>query len=289
MTRSAEFRRLLKTPPVVCLGAFDAVSAKLADRAGAKALYVSGYAASAVRLGLPDLGLMSQTEMAAHIGAICSASRCPVIADADTGYGGALSVQRTVQLWEASGAAGLHLEDQVSPKRCGHVAGKELIPLSDMQQKLRAAIAAKRDPDFMVIARTDAVAVSGLDDAVARCRAYAEAGADGLFVDAPETPEQLHRIGEALTPLGLPLLFNAARTFKTPVVPVAEVHRLGFAIVIFPIEALLAAMHAIERTYAGLLVEGTSNVVAKNAASFAELNDMLGMTDFVAREKSFAG
>jgi 2-methylisocitrate lyase-like PEP mutase family enzyme len=287
MSRSSDLRRLLQSPPVVCLGAYDALSAKLADRTGAAALYVSGYAASAVRTGLPDLGLMSQTEMAAQIDAICAASTCPVVADADTGYGGLLSVQRTVQLWEKAGAAGLHIEDQTSPKRCGHIAGKELIPVADMQQRLRAARAAKRDPDFLVIARTDAVAVTGLADALDRCRAYAEAGADALFVDAPETMEHVAEVGRILAPLGLPLVFNSARTFKSPIVTVAELHRLGFSMVLFPIEALLAAMHAMRAAYEALLSHGTTDAIADRAVSFADINAIVELDDFVTREKGF--
>jgi 2-methylisocitrate lyase-like PEP mutase family enzyme len=287
MSRATAFRRLLQEPPVACLGAYDALSAKLAEAAGARALYVSGYAAAAVRTGQPDLGLMSQTEMAAHIEAICGATILPVIADADTGYGGVLSVERTVRLWERAGAAGLHVEDQMFPKRCGHVAGKELIPTDEACWKIRAACASRSDQDFFVIARTDAIAVTGLSDAIARCRAFAAAGADALFVDAPESREHLVAIAAGLRDLGRPLLFNCARTFKSPILDVAELHALGFLLTIFPIEPLLAVIATLRTTYARLIAQGSSEVVA-DAATFSDLNVLLGMPEAMARERSYA-
>jgi 2-methylisocitrate lyase-like PEP mutase family enzyme len=287
MNRPAAFRRLLQSPPVSCMGVYDALTAKLAEAAGAKALYVSGFAAAAVRTAEPDLGLMSQTEMAAHLEAICRATTLPVVSDADTGYGGVLSVERTVRLWERAGAAGLHLEDQVFPKRCGHVAGKAVIPAEEACSKIRAACAARRDPDFFIIARTDAVAVTGLPDAVARCIAFAAAGADALFEDAPESVEQLREIAGALGHLGKPLMFNCARTHKSPILSVAELDALGYPLTIFPIEPLLAAIATLRTTYARLLSEGTSEVVA-GTATFAELNALLGMPDAMAKEQAYA-
>ncbi len=187
MSRSARFRELLKSPPFVCLGAHDAVTAMLAEQAGAKAIYVSGFAASAIVAGQPDVGLLTQTEMFEHIRRICRVTSLPVFADADTGYGGILDVQRTIRLWEEAGASVLHLEDQAVPKKCGHFAGKQVIPKEEMQAKLRAMLAARTDPDFFVVARTDAIAVTGLNDAIERLAAYAEVGADGLYADAPES------------------------------------------------------------------------------------------------------
>ena len=167
-SRSARFRELLKKPPFVCMGAHDAVTAKLAEQAGAPAIYVSGFVASAIVAGAPDFGVLTQTEMFEHIRRICRVTTVPVFADADTGYGGVLDAQRTIQLWEEAGASVLHLEDQAMPKKCGHFAGKELISAEEMQQKLRAMLAARRDPDFFVVARTDAMGVTDLDDAIRR-------------------------------------------------------------------------------------------------------------------------
>src|SRR5262245_46119816 len=188
-TRSARFRDLLKKPPFVCLGAHDAVTAKLAEQAGAPAIYVSGFVACAVVAGQPDFGVLTQTEMFEHIRRICRVTNVPVFADADTGYGGPLDAQRTIELWEEAGASVLHLEDQAMPKKCGHFAGKELVSSEDMQQKLRAMLEARRDPDFFVVARTDAMGVTDLDDAIRRLTAYAAVGADGLYVDAPRSVE----------------------------------------------------------------------------------------------------
>ncbi|MGI4942112.1 MAG: isocitrate lyase/PEP mutase family protein, partial [Janthinobacterium lividum] len=168
MSRSARFRELLRTPPFVCMGAHDAVTAMLAEQAGAPAIYVSGFVASAIVAGQPDFGVLSQTEMFEHIRRICRVTKIPVFADADTGYGGVIDAQRTVRLWEEAGASVLHLEDQAVPKKCGHFAGKELVSPEEMQQKLRAMLEARRDPDFFIVARTDAVAVTGLDDAIRR-------------------------------------------------------------------------------------------------------------------------
>ena len=165
-SRSARFRELLRKPPFVCLGAHDAVTAKLAEAAGAPAIYVSGFVASRDRRGPTRFGVLTQTEMFEHIRRICRVTSVPVFADADTGYGGVLDAQRTIELWEEAGASVLHLEDQAMPKKCGHFAGKQLIPAEEMQQKLRAMLAARRDPDFFVVARTDAMGVTDLDDAI---------------------------------------------------------------------------------------------------------------------------
>lgn len=287
MNSSKELRRLLLAGQVVCLGAHDALTARLAEAAGAQALYVSGFAAAAVRLASPDLGLISQTEMAEHIARICAATARPVIADADTGYGGPLNVQRTVQLWEHAGAAGLHIEDQVFPKKCGHIAGKAVIPVGEMVQKIRAAIDARRDPDFLVIARTDAVAVNGLADAIDRCKHYAETGADVLFVDAPESIDQLEKIARELSSLGKPLMFNCARTMKSPVVHADELARLGFGLIFYPIEAMLTGFEAMQRTYRQLLTQGTTDAVADRMPTFGDFNKFIGLGEHVALEAHY--
>jgi len=286
LTRSARFRELFKTPPFVCMGAFDAVTALLAEQAGAPAVFVSGFTASAVIAGEPDFGVLSQTEMFEHIRRICRVTSVPVFADADTGYGGPVEARRTMQLWEEAGASALHLEDQVQPKKCGHFAGKELIPVNEMQQKLRAMLEARKDPDFFIIARTDAVAVTGVDDAIARLRAYAEVGADGLYVDAPESMEQLVRIGQELKPLGKPLLFNMARSGKSPYLTVREAHELGFDFVLCPVEPLLAMHKSVKEMMQTFMQEGTTNAIADRLTPFHEFNSFIGlerMVDLQAR------
>lgn len=270
---------------MVCLGAHDPISAMLAERAGAKALCLGGFVASATYLGKPDLGLMTQTEMADHIRRICNVVSIPIIADADNGYGSLFNVQRTVELWESAGAAALHIEDQVFPKRCGHMPGKECVPADEMVAKLKAAQQARTNASFVIIARTDAVAVSGLDDAIARCRAYADAGADALFVDAPESVAHLERIAKDLKPLGLPLVFNAARTMKSPILKVEELSKLGFSVVLYPIEALFTAHKTMARTYERLLSQGTTEAVAAEMTPFADFNEFLGLSGYFAKEQ----
>jgi len=286
MSRSTRFRELLKQPPFVCLGAHDAVTAKLAEGAGAKAIYVSGFAASAIVAGQPDFGVLTQTEMLEHVRRICRVTTVPIFADADTGYGGVLDAQRTITLWEEAGVSVLHLEDQTMPKKCGHIAGKELVPPVEMQQKLRAMIEARRDPDFFIVARTDAVAVSGLDDAIERLESYAAVGADGLYVDAPESVEQLREISRRLKPLGKPLLFNMARTGKSPYLSLQEVYELGFDYAICPIEPLLAMHKAVKEMMETFMRNGCStNAIADRLTSFEEFNEFIGLPEVAARHE----
>ncbi len=288
MNRSARFRELLKKPPFVCMGAHDAVTAKLAEQAGAPAIYVSGFAASAIVAGEPDFGVLTQTEMFEHIRRICRVTSVPVFADADTGYGGVLEAQRTIALWEEAGASVLHLEDQAMPKKCGHFAGKELVSPEEMRQKLRAMLAARRDPDFFIVARTDAVAVTGLDDAIKRLQSYAEVGADGLYVDAPESIDQLREISRRLKPLGKPLLFNMARSGKSPYLSLKEVHELGFDYALCPIEPLLAMHKAVKEMMEIFMREGCStNAIADRLTPFDEFNRFVGLPEVVARQKRF--
>lgn len=288
MTPGAKFRALVAARPIQCIGVSDAMTARLAERCGAPAVYVSGFVAAAIVTGMPDLGIINQSEMFEHIRRICRATALPVIADADTGYGGILAVRRTVQLWEEAGAAGLHIEDQVMPKRCGHIAGKAIIPVAEMVQKLHVAQDARRDPDFFLIARSDAVAVTGLDDALARCQAYAEAGADALFVDAPESIQHMRQIAEILRPLGKPLLFNAAPTGKSPALSRAQLQELGFGIVIYPIEAMLAAHRAATLAMRAILDDGQVDRVADQLTGFHEFNRFIGLPNMIEDEQRYA-
>ncbi|MCB8881417.1 isocitrate lyase/PEP mutase family protein [Acidisoma cellulosilytica] len=289
MTRSARFRELLKTPPFVCMGAHDAITAKLAEQAGASAIFVSGFAASAVLAGAPDVGLLTQTEMFEHIRRICRATTLPVFADADTGYGGVLESARTIQLWEEAGASVLHLEDQAAPKKCGHFTGKQLISPLEMQQKLRAMLDARRDPDFFIVARTDALAVTGLDDAIARLTAYAAVGADGLYMDAMESVEQMREVSDRLKPLGKPLLFNMARSGKSPFLSLQQAHELGFDFTLCPIESMFAMHKAVKTMMETFLAEGAStNAVKDMLTPFDEFNQFIGLPEVLALEKRYA-
>jgi methylisocitrate lyase len=271
------------------MGAHDAVTAKLAEQAGAPAIYVSGFVASAIVAGAPDVGLLSQTEMFEHIRRICRVTSVPVFADADTGYGGVLDAARTISLWEEAGASVLHLEDQAVPKKCGHFAGKQLVSPEEMQQKLRAMLDARRDPNFFIVARTDSLAVTGLDDAIARLTGYAHVGADGLYVDAIESVEQMKQISDRLRPLGKPLLFNMVRSGKSPFLSLKEVYELGFDYALCPVEPMLAMHKAVKTMMERFMAEGCStNAVADLLTPFEDFNEFVGLSEMVAREQSYA-
>jgi carboxyvinyl-carboxyphosphonate phosphorylmutase len=255
MRITTTLRQMLNGPGlIVAPGAYDGFSARLIEAAGFKAVYMTGAGTAASHLGQPDLGLTTLTEMATHAGHIASCVSLPVIADADTGYGNALNVVRTVREYERAGVAGLHLEDQVAPKRCGHIAGKQIIPAREFADKIRAAAEYRSDPDFVIIARTDARAVTSLDDAIERGNQYAEAGADVIFVEAPQTEDEIQRVAREVK---APLLANMVPGGRTPAVKVAELERLGFKIVIFPGVCMAAAVPAMERALARLKETGT--------------------------------
>ncbi|MDR5805896.1 isocitrate lyase/PEP mutase family protein [Caballeronia sp. LZ001] len=288
MTRSARFRELFKEGPFVCMGAHDALTAMLAEQAGAKSLYVSGFVASGVIAGQADIGVLSQTEMFEHIRRICRVTTVPIFADADTGYGGILDVQRTIRLWEEAGASVLHLEDQALPKKCGHYAGKQLVSKDEMVLKLRAMIEARTDPNFFIVARTDAIAVTGIDDAIARLEAYAEAGADGLYADAPESLEHMRELTRRLKPLGKPILFNQARTGKSPFVSMKEAYEIGFDYTLAPIESMLAMHKAVKEVMIDFMREGTTDAIADRLTTFEEYNRFVGLDKAMEVEKHFA-
>jgi 2-methylisocitrate lyase-like PEP mutase family enzyme len=284
-SQAGRLRQLLDAPGlVVAPGAYDALSARLIELAGFGVIYLTGFGASASLLGRPDVGLLSGAEMVDHARRLVQAVDVPVVADADTGYGNPLNVIRTVREYEQAGVAALHLEDQVSPKRCGHLSGKVLVPAEDMEAKVRAAVAARRDPDLTVIARTDARAVEGLDAALDRARAYAAAGADALFVEAPATEGEVERVASELA--GHRLVFNWVEGGRTPPLPLARVAELGFALVILPITLLLAATGAVRRQLAAL-GDGTSPA-AEARPSFDDLVSLLGVDEVSRLEQRFA-
>ncbi len=231
MTQAARLRELLgRDGMVVAPGAYDCITARLIERAGFDAVYMTG-AGTAATLGYPDFGLVTMTEMAANAGRIAATIGLPVIADADTGYGNELNVVRTVRAYEAAGVAGLHLEDQVFPKKCGHLDDKEIVPRDDWLAKIRAAAAARRDPDFLVIARTDARAVAGLDEAVARGNAALDAGADMIFLEAPQTLDEVAAVPRLIRG---PCLLNVVKGGKTPDIDLADAERMGYRLAILP-------------------------------------------------------
>jgi carboxyvinyl-carboxyphosphonate phosphorylmutase len=236
---------MLRRPGIVVApGAYDGFSARLIEAAGFSAVYMTGAGTAASHLGQPDVGLATLTEMATHARHLATCVSLPLIADADTGYGNALNVVRTVREYERAGVAGLHIEDQVAPKKCGHIAGKQVIPTAEFCDKIRAAVEYRTDPDFVIIARTDARAVTGLEDAIERGNRYAEAGADVVFIEAPQTEDEIRRIAREVK---APLLANMVGGGKTPAVKISELERLGFKIVIFPAVCMAAAVPAMER------------------------------------------
>ena len=286
MRATTKFRRLLEQPGIIMApGAYDCLTAKLIETAGFPAVYMTGAGTSVARLGYPDLALATMTEMLDNASQIASIVDIPVIADADTGYGGILNVRRTVRQYERSGVAALHLEDQEFPKRCGHLDDKRVIATEDMIQKIHAAVDARTDDDFTIIVRTDAIAVTGWDDAMHRCEEYVKAGADVLFVEALRTPEQVEQAGRELS---VPLLYNYVETGKSPLLSASELERFGFKIVIYPASGLLSAMHAVRQTLATLKQQGTTSHLLENMTSLQDCFEAVGLSEMLADDARFA-
>jgi 2,3-dimethylmalate lyase len=283
----ARLRELLASgETILAPGAFDALSARLVEEAGFPAVYMTGFGTSAALLGRPDVGLLTMTEMADNAARIAACVDIPLIADADTGYGNPINVIRTVGAYEAAGAAGIHIEDQVAPKKCGHMDGKLVIPAGEMAQKVRAAVEARTDPDFVIIARTDARAVEGLDSALDRARQYRDAGADVLFVEAVTSEDEAAAVTRALP--GVPLLFNWAEGGKTPPVSLERLRELGYRIVIFPISTLLASAAAMRRILAEIASSGTPAAALPGLPAFGEFTDFIGLPEVRQAEQRYA-
>jgi 2-methylisocitrate lyase-like PEP mutase family enzyme len=286
MRASAQLRELLRGGDVVVApGVWDGLSARLVARAGFPAAYATG-GGIARSMGYPDLGLLSLSEIASRLANIVEHAGVPVIADADTGYGNALNVQRAVREFERAGIAALHLEDQTFPKRCGHYDDKSVIPAGEMAQKLRAARDAMTDPDIILIARTDALAVEGLEAAVERAQAYAAAGADVIFIEAPVSLEQIETIARRVPQ---PKLINMFQGGKTPLVPVARLKGLGYQIVIIPSDLQRAAIRAMDDVLAAIARDGSSAALADRMASFTEREAVVDTAGYLARDATYAG
>lgn len=279
--------RLTRKPIVVAPGVYDAFTALMAAQAGFATLYVSGAAIAYTRLGRPDIGLVSMTEVAQTVAMIRDRVGARLIVDADTGYGNALNVARTVREFERVGANAIQIEDQDFPKRCGHLEGKALIPAAEMCGKLRAALDARRAPDTLIIARTDAIAVEGFDRAIERAITYANAGADLLFVEAPKTRDDLARMAEALRGRTL-LMANMVEGGKTPPLSAAELEAIGFALVIFPGGIVRAFGHLASEYYASLAKHGSSEPFRSRMLDFAGLNELIGTPELLALGKRYA-
>ena len=278
--------RLARKPIVVAPGVYDAFTALVAAQAGFATLYVSGAAIAYTRLGRPDIGLVSMSEVAQTVAMIRDRVASHLIVDADTGYGNALNVARTVREFERVGANAIQIEDQDFPKRCGHLDGKALIPAAEMCGKLRAALDARRARDTLIIARTDAIAVEGFDRAIERAVMYGESGADMLFVEAPKTRDDLARMAGALSG-SAPLMANMVEGGKTPPLSAAELEAIGFALVIFPGGIVRAFGHLASEYYASLAKHGSSEPFRSRMLDFAGLNDLIGTPELLALGKRY--
>lgn len=283
--KTKSLRELLNQPGIIrAPGAYDAWSARLVEMAGFPAVYMTGYGASASVLGQPDIGFMSMTEMAIQAKNMAWALEIPLIADADTGYGGVLNVMRTVREYERAGIAAIQLEDQVFPKRCGHMEGKQLIPGEDMVAKIKAAVQARHSEDFVIIARTDARAVDGFAEGIKRAQSYVEAGADVIFFEAPQSVDEMKEVARTINK---PLLANMVEKGKTPFLTAGELEQIGYKIVIYPVSTLYAATKAMTDLLEQLKQDDTTVNCLGKMVEFPQFNDLVGVARMRALEKTF--
>ncbi len=280
-------RRLLQQDDVLLApGCFNALSARLIEQAGFKVIYVSGASVAGNFLGYPDIGLVTMSEILENARNIVQVTRLPVVCDADTGFGNAINLTRTVREFESAGLAGIQIEDQLMPKKCGHTEGKLLVSKDEMVQKVRAAVDARKDPDFVFVARTDAIAVNGLEDALERAQAYREAGADVIFVEAPRNVEEMSRICRTIQ---APLLANMVEGGgKTPILGIQELKKMGYKMVIYPVSAHMAAIRAMQEVLTVLKEDGTTARYAPRMVSFQEMFEVVGRSGYVRLEKKYA-
>jgi carboxyvinyl-carboxyphosphonate phosphorylmutase len=281
-------RTLLAHPPtIVAPGAYDALSARLIEEAGFPAVYMTGFGIAASLLGRPDVGLTTLSEMVDSVRRIVQAVSIPVIADADTGYGNAHNVVRTVRDYEMAGVAGIQLEDQLFPKRCGHMNNKQVVPAEEMIGKIEAAVAARRSDDLVIIARTDARAVEGFESAIERARRYHAAGADMIFVEAPQSEDEIETVARELA--GIPLFFNWAEGGKTPPVSLERLQTLGYRVVIFPVGSLLASTAAVRAHLQTLRRDGTPQAAMSQVTPFPEFLDFIGLPEIDRLDDQYGG
>jgi len=285
MNARQTFKELLRREKLlVAPGCFDGLSARLVEEAGFEAAYLSG-GAVARSMGIPDIGLVTMSEVIERAAQVVSAIKIPVIADADTGYGNATNLVRTLREFERVGVAAIHIEDQITPKRCGHLDGKEVISLAEMEKKLEAAIASRSDPAFGIIARTDARGVHGFDDAIRRAKAFAKLRVDAIFVEAPQSEAELAEIPRQLS--GIPLLVNVFKGGKTPMLPVERLEQMGYRIAIYPSETQRAGIHAMRRVLALLKREGTTEAMDETLTTFKERDKIVGLDDWQELERRY--
>jgi 2-methylisocitrate lyase-like PEP mutase family enzyme len=282
--RRAFAQRLERKALISAPGVFDGISARIADRMGFDALYMTGYGVVASHLGLPDAGIATYSDMVSRVERIAGLAVTPLIADGDTGYGGLLNVQHTVRGYEHAGAVAIQIEDQEFPKKCGHMLGRRVVPVDDMVAKIRVACDSRSDPDFKIIARTDARTTHGLDEALRRGEAYARAGADLLFIESPESVEEMERIGRAFHQ---PLVANMVEGGRTPILSAAELERVGYRLAIFPALGFLSAGAAMRNAYAGLKARGSSVEPGVELYAFQEFSRLMGFDDISAFDNKY--
>ena len=286
MRATQKFRQLLNEPGIITApGAYDCLTAAIIERTGFPAVYMTGAGTSVARIGYPDLALATATEMLANAASIAGTVEVPVIADADTGYGGTMNVRRTIREYERTGVAAVHIEDQQFPKRCGHLEDKRVVPIDEMVQKIRAAVDARTDDDFTIIVRTDALAVTGWDDTMRRCDAFTEAGADALFVEAIRSAEEA---AEVVARTSVPLLYNFVETGKSPLLNVAELERLGFKMVIFPGSAFMSVAYTVGRVMEELKAKGTTEHLVEQMTPLTDAFELMGLTEMLERDAGYA-
>ncbi|MDD4229739.1 MAG: oxaloacetate decarboxylase [Aminobacterium sp.] len=270
---------------VVAPGTHDCLTARIIEKEGFNALYMTGYGTSASMLGKPDVGLLTLTEMVARASRLVEAVNIPVIADADTGYGNAVNVARTVREYEKAGVACLQLEDQVAPKKCGHMLGREIIPKDEMVGKIKAACDARQDDNLMIIARTDARTTCGIDEAIERGLAYEEAGADIIFVESPETEEEMKKITSIFV---VPVLANMVEHGRTPFLPVSKLEEIGYNLAIFPVTSTYVIAKAVQDVMATLKKTGSTESIMDKMVLFEEFNNLIGLPDILEVEKLYS-
>lgn len=285
MSMAKRLREMINSGELIMApGAYDVWSALIIQKVGFPAVYMTGYGVSASMIGKPDIGLMSFAEVSTMARSMAMVLDIPLIADADTGFGNCLNVVRCVEEYEAAGVAAIQLEDQVMPKRCGHMDGKGLVSTEDMVSKIRAAVHTRKDPDFVIIARTDARAVIGLEEAICRAKAYIQAGADVIFIEAPQSEEEVRCIGKALK---APLMANIVEKGKTPCFTAHQLEEMGYSIAIYPVTALYAATRQVAEAMNILKQTGSISETSAYTCNFPEFNRMIGLDELRTLEKSF--
>ena len=286
MQPTTQLRNLLAKPGIIMApGAYDCLTARIIENAGFPAVYMTGAGTSVATLGYPDLALATMGEMVGNATDIAATVSVPVIADADTGYGGILNIQRTIRQYQRAGVAGVHIEDQEFPKRCGHLDNKRVIGIDEMVGKIRAAVDARTDDDFVIIVRTDALAVTGWDDTMRRCEAFTKAGADVLFVEAIRSPEEAERV---VASVELPLLYNYVETGKSPLFTAQELEQLGFKIVIYPASALLTVGKVVADLMEELKRSGSTAHLVDNMVTLQDCFELMGLSEMLATDESYS-